>query len=346
MNRHARTRIPGRHAVALIAVLAAVALAVGSNPAQAQTKDADQQTKGYLGVQLQNLDKSLLEALDLTDVDSGVLVSEVVDDSPADEAGLRRGDVITSFDGKPVRKARDLTRLVADTEPGTEVAVEVARKGETKSLEVEIGRQESPRVFTWRGDRSSLPPLMLQAGGPRLGVRVEEMNAKLGHYFGTDEGLLVLEVYDDTPAKDAGIEVGDVLQDVDGAAIDDVASLRDALEEHDEGDTVTVGLLRDQHKESVQVEVREPEDLDMADLFEGGMPPGHRWRMREAPYFRFYGPGSRHFDRDEGPRGRRYEAPDDDWGDDQQEWSDEMDDLRRELRDLRKELDALKEKQR
>jgi predicted metalloprotease with PDZ domain len=342
MIRHARIRIPGRHVVALIAVLAAVALTVGSNPAQAQT-----QTKGYLGVQLQNLDKALLEALDLTDVDSGVLVSDVVDDSPADEAGLRRGDVITSFDGKPVRNARDLTRLVADTEVGTTVTLEVARKGETKSIEVEIGRQESPRVFTWRGDPSSLPSMMLQAGGPRLGVRVEEMNAKLGHYFGTEEGLLVLEVYDDSAAKDAGIEVGDVLQDVDGAAIDDVASLRDALEEHDEGDTVTVGLLRDQHKESVQVEVREPEGLDMADLFEGGMPPGHRWRMREAPYFRFNGPGNRRFDRDDGPRGRgRYEAPDDDWKDEEQEWSDEMDDLRRELRDLRKELDALKEKQR
>ena len=99
--------------------------------------------QGYLGVYLQELTSDLKESLDLDESVKGVLISGVVEDSPAEEAGLEDGDVIISFDGKKVYSAKKLTGLVRKTEPGSRVKIKLIRDGDDKRLTVTLGEKSS-----------------------------------------------------------------------------------------------------------------------------------------------------------------------------------------------------------
>lgn len=122
---------PTMSARRVLALVCAVGLLAGASAALA---DDD----GYLGVMLQDINSSMAKALQLDD-DAGVLVSQVIDDSPADEAGLEDGDVILEFDGRTIEDGGDLRRVVRRTDPGDEVEVVVLREGERRTIDVEIG---------------------------------------------------------------------------------------------------------------------------------------------------------------------------------------------------------------
>jgi membrane-associated protease RseP (regulator of RpoE activity) len=106
---------------------------LGSVPAAAGS------AHGYLGVHLQDLDEALLAALDYEDLDGGVLVTEVVEDSPAAAAGLKAGDVIVRLGGNEIDSSGTLHKAIADTKPEQKVAIEVVRKGQVKSLAITLG---------------------------------------------------------------------------------------------------------------------------------------------------------------------------------------------------------------
>lgn len=322
MQWRVRTLTGIRRETAVLAVLSLATLVAAASLAEAAPR-------GFLGVQLQEIDSALSEALDLGEVE-GVLVTEVVEDSPAEAAGLQRGDIITSFDGRSVRSARSLTRMVERTDVGETVTLRLLRKGKPEAIEVEIGRRESPtrapRVFELNEEPGRAQGIFLDRDRARLGVRVEEIDAKLGRYFDAEEGLLVLDVFEDSAAEDAGIEVGDVLVEVDGEAITEVEDLHELLAEHEDGDQVAVKLLRDKQPQSVQVEVRVPEEIEVSELLPHG-----------SHMYRWYGDdGSWHRLPPRAPRVPRLREFDDDRG-------DEIEELRRELRELRKELEELKE---
>jgi serine protease Do len=98
--------------------------------------------RGWLGVAIQDLNEDLVKAFGLSQTE-GALVAEVQAGTPADKAGIKRGDIIISFRGKPVKSAHDLSREVAATSPGTKAAVEVIRKGKKQTFTVKIGEQPS-----------------------------------------------------------------------------------------------------------------------------------------------------------------------------------------------------------
>ncbi|MGF6226287.1 serine protease Do [Inquilinus ginsengisoli] len=123
-----------------------IGFAIPSNLAKtviAQIREHGSVQRGWLGVQIQALTPELAEAAGL-DTAKGGLVAEVQKNSPALKAGLRQGDVIVSFAGKPVEQSKDLPRLVAETASGTAVPVEVLRDGKTRTLSVEIALQPKP----------------------------------------------------------------------------------------------------------------------------------------------------------------------------------------------------------
>jgi S1-C subfamily serine protease len=95
---------------------------------------------GWLGVYIQNLDDDLKESLD---ADQGALVSKVVDDSPAEKAGIQEGDVIISIDKEDIKNTNSLQRVVKKKHPGSDVTVSVLRKGKKKNLKAKIGERES-----------------------------------------------------------------------------------------------------------------------------------------------------------------------------------------------------------
>jgi C-terminal processing protease CtpA/Prc len=220
--------------------IAAFLLLVGlSGSALAQDRDVP-----WLGVVTQSLSDELREGLDFRG--EGVLVSRVVDGGPADRAGVERGDVIASVDGRAIRTPQELTRTIRDSRVGQEISMVVMRDGRRRTLDVRLGHrpEDVPGADTDVLERlprdldlETVPRVPRGEGGfvmrgmgrGRLGVRVEDMNDDLGSYFESDGGALVVEVLKDTPAQRAGLKAGDVITRVGDEKITSADDLVEAL---------------------------------------------------------------------------------------------------------------------
>jgi serine protease Do len=258
-------------------VIAAVAL--GTSPAEAGKKD-----HGYMGVYMQKLTRDIREGLDL-DVERGVLVSGVENDSPAEKAGLEDGDVIIEVNGRSVRDPDDLRDLVRDMSPGDDVEVLVIRDGDRRSIDLTLGEAPERLLFRFDDDdfgwlgRDGHYSFAHLVGGPRLGVRAAELNEDLAGYFDAepDDGILVLEVMDESIASEAGVKPGDVITKVDGNAIADVDDLRDSLKDFEEGDTFQVTVLRKGRTETLEATMN---DQSIRTFWSGRHPRVHLDRLR------------------------------------------------------------------
>jgi serine protease Do len=198
--------------------------------------------KAWLGVQIQELTPSLRESFKLGDK-TGVLITEVVDDSPADDANLREEDVIIEFAGQSVEYAEAFTKLVRNSEPGKEVKVVVIRDGARKEIMVTLAARKTPRSYSaaWSGG-----PMSFFGSRMHLGVQTHDLDADLAGYFNVKEdgGALVLTVYEDTPAEKAGLKAGDVITKVDDESIDDPEDLARAIADYEEDDEITITYVR------------------------------------------------------------------------------------------------------
>ena len=179
--------------------------------------------RGQLGVTVQGVTSDLAESLGLKDV-RGALVSDVAKDSPAAKAGLERGDVIVSVDGKSVSDGNALRNEIASTRPGTSVGLGVLRDGQARELHAQIGELKSSNAKAEGDDPGS-------AEGGRLGLAVQPITPAEARQLGMEakQGLLVQEVDPNGPAADAGIRRGDVIQQVNRRPVSDVASLKEAV---------------------------------------------------------------------------------------------------------------------
>ncbi len=238
-----------------------------SGPGRAGSKAVDE--SAWLGVQLQALNDDLREALDMDEDAEGVLIAEVVDDSPADEAGLEEGDVVTAVDGKKVASVEDLVAAVRDRSPGDEIELEIVRDGRRKTITAELGRggmeREVERVFgSWPGEVGAKARKWMQCwGGERgyLGVGILDLNDDLGQYFKVKEGegVLITEVADDSPAEEAGLKAGDVVLEYDGKAVRDADEFREYVADTEPGEEVEIVVKRRGRKKTFEVEVGETE---------------------------------------------------------------------------------------
>lgn len=198
--------------------------------------------KAWLGVHIQELTPSLREAMKLGDK-TGLLITEVVDDSPADDANLREEDVIIEFNGQPVERADAFTKLVRNSEPGKEVKIVVMRDGVRKEIMVTLAARKTPKSYSYAFGGA---PMRFFSSHPQLGVQAHELNADLAAYFNVkqDGGALVLEVMDDTPAEKAGLKAGDVITKIDDETIEDPEDLVRALSDYEEDDEITITYVR------------------------------------------------------------------------------------------------------
>jgi Do/DeqQ family serine protease len=168
-------------------------------------------TRGWLGIGIQPLDPGLAESFGLDRV-TGALVNKVLPDTPADKAGLQRGDILLSFNGKEIRGVRELQLLVASTPIGAKVPVVVMREGTTLTLQVELAERTAATPFnTDEGDTDNW-----------LGMRLEEDSG----------GLRVVDVAAGSIAAASGVMADDLLFSVnqqDVKNLDDLRSLRKQL---------------------------------------------------------------------------------------------------------------------
>jgi len=177
--------------------------------------------RGQLGVSVQGVTSDLAKSLGLADV-RGALVSDVVKGSPAERGGLERGDVILSLDGQPVSDANALRNRIASTQPGATVTLGFVRDGQQKTARVTLGELPSQKAAA----DDNTP-----GQGPRLGLTLQPVTPEMARELGAPgaSGLYVAEVTPASPAADAGLQAGDVIEQVNRKPVRDVSGLRQAV---------------------------------------------------------------------------------------------------------------------
>ena len=191
-----------------------IGFAIPSNVAKdivAQLRDHGKVTRGWLGVAMQPLTPALAKAAGLSS-DQGVLVNSVTEGSPAARGDLRQGDVITGFDGKPVKNTRDLAMAVADTPAGHTVHVTVWRDNHSSTLDVTIRSQDKAQVAS-AADDGGAKPVGMSLASLTPDAR-EQYNLPPGA-----NGVLVAQVTPGSNADDSGVEAGDVIERVGGRTV-------------------------------------------------------------------------------------------------------------------------------
>ncbi|MEE9515427.1 MAG: DegQ family serine endoprotease, partial [Candidatus Brocadiales bacterium] len=185
--------------------------------------------RGWLGVSIQDVSEELAESFGLP-VAEGVLIGDVTPDSPAERAGVQRGDVVVGYQGKKVDDTNDLRNLVAQTPVGTEASLEVIRDNKPVHLTVDIGEQ--PADLFARGGAPGEPEA---AEPPRdYGMSLEDLDPNLAQRFGYEdetEGVLVTDVMPGGLASTAGLRPGDLVKEVNRQRITNLADFWRIAEE-------------------------------------------------------------------------------------------------------------------
>ncbi len=194
-----------------------------ARPVFEQIRDHGKPRRGWLGVQIQAVTPEIAESLQLREP-KGALVTTVTPDGPAQQAGIRQGDVILRFNGQDVDAMRQLPRLVADTPIGQKAEVVIQRGGETRTLSVSVGDMEQAQQAAGAMTEAPTP-----GGEPQppttetLGMTLAPLDATTRETFSipeTVEGVVVTEAAGDSPAAGQGIAAGDVIVEVGQEPVD------------------------------------------------------------------------------------------------------------------------------
>jgi len=251
-------------------LVAALAGGVTVPPLQAKPEEKVVVFAGQprLGVRISDVTAERLAELKLAG-ESGVVIEEVEEDTPAAKAGLQKNDVILTFAGERVRSAAQLRRLVQETPAGRKVTLEISRGGQTRAVEVTLeesarsrrSQVRVPRIQMphFEMPRIEIPEIHVFTRGPRLGISADELTPQLAEYFGVKQGkgILVREVMDGSAAAKAGLKAGDVIVRIEDEAIADVSDLRQALAKR-ENKEVTLGIVRDRREQTLKVQLEAP----------------------------------------------------------------------------------------
>jgi serine protease Do len=183
-------------------------------------------TRGRLGVMIQDMTQDLAQSFGIKSSE-GILVAQVMEDSPAAEAGLKQGDLILQMDGQKVGKVAEFRNKVSFTAPGTKVKLLILRDGKDQTITAKIAKLET--------DASGRPAATSKVS--KLGLSLQELNAELADKFGYQgqTGVLVTDVEPGSVAERAGIKRGALIQEVNRVAVKTPADVSKALADHQHG---------------------------------------------------------------------------------------------------------------
>ncbi|MGA8008686.1 MAG: DegQ family serine endoprotease [Thiomonas sp.] len=179
-----------------------------------QLKKQGYVVRGKIGVQIEGVSRELAESLGLGQT-RGALVRVVEKGGAADKAGVQVGDIVTSFNGKPVERANDLPRLVGETKPAAAVPMQVLRMGKTVTLNVKVGEWVMDKKPGAKPTEEQKPEAVSKANA--LGVKVIDLNEAQKRQLGVNSGVLV-EAVRNGAARD-GLRLGDVILALGNVAI-------------------------------------------------------------------------------------------------------------------------------
>lgn len=201
-----------------------IGFAIPSNMAKnimTQIIDKGIVTRGFLGVSLQPVDKDIADAFNLEKAE-GVLVSEVVKDSPADKAGLKQGDIIMEYNNTPIKSSGSFRNDISLMTPGTQLNLKVNRKGTVMTIPVTLGSASDEKLST---------------GGivQKMGLEVETLTPQIAKELGlinrNEEGVVITKIKPGSISARAGLRPGFLIQAVNHKKITNVTEFNDALNE-------------------------------------------------------------------------------------------------------------------
>lgn len=233
----------------------------------------------FLGIAAEDVSRENMARYGMREV-RGVGVTQVMKDSPAEKAGIRKDDVIVRFDGDSVTSTRKLDRLVGECSPDQTVRLTISRGGAEQEVSATLSKRNLGGL--WRGQirddmlrgmERGFPPMAriapmapdenfkLNSGGDgnfmfffanrRIGVSTQTLTKQLADFFGAkDGGILITSVGENTPAAKAGLKAGDVITTVDGEKVNSPGDISRAINKKDDG-TVTLTVLRDHNTRTV-----------------------------------------------------------------------------------------------
>jgi serine protease Do len=193
--------------------------------------------RGWLGVRAQDVSPTLALSLGLArNLGDMAIVTEVAEHSPAADAGVRTGDVIIEFNGKPVPKSHEFPAVIADTPPGQKVTLKIVRDRKTQTLAVKIGELPNESDSTQQ----------TEARDPELGLRVQRITPEAARRLGLSsaKGVLVIEVQPNSPADQVGIEPADVIREVNQRPVNNVKEFERAARQGRRGDRILLLVQR------------------------------------------------------------------------------------------------------
>jgi len=262
-----RRFVAANGAILALAALGAVPVRAAQSTPTTTTSD-----RAWLGVYTQPLSSELRESMNYKG--TGVLVNRVIDGSPADKAGLKNGDIITSCNSRSVDSPDGLSDMISQARVGQSVALKIVRDGKTQTINAKLAARPDEDEMgeddhgSWSDhgmrhyefdmpDVEMMPGMVRVMGRGRLGVRIETLNPDLGSYFSVPDGkgVLVTEVLKSTAAEKAGLKAGDVITRVGDKSVADSDDLMRAI--GDSEGKVTLGIVRKGQKKTVEADLGE-----------------------------------------------------------------------------------------
>jgi serine protease Do len=190
--------------------------------------------RGYLGVIIQTMSPEMASKFEISE-NGGVLVGDILRGSPAESAGLKRGDVILDFAGRPVHKMQELQRLVASTRPGTPIRLKVLRDRHEQQVALEIGEltDSEPKA---------------DAAGSRFGLTLDAVSKELVKQFNlkTDEGVVITNVESGGAGARDGLRKGDVILEIERSPVTTMDSFKSVVGKLDPRDHILLLILREE----------------------------------------------------------------------------------------------------
>jgi serine protease Do len=197
-------------------------------------------SRGYLAIYPQDINEDLAKALKLKSTE-GSLVADVTPGGPGDKAGIKRGDIIVEFNGKKVKDSIQLRNMVAMVVPGKTVEIMLLRDGKEMNLKVRLG--ERP------GGSESEAPTQEQRGeqmSKKLGMSIQTLTPDLAEQLGykNAKGVVVTDVVAGSPADEAGLQRGDLIQEVGRKTVQTAEDFEDQVRDLKSGDVAALLVRR------------------------------------------------------------------------------------------------------
>ena len=236
----------------------------------------------FLGVHAEDVTKENMSRYGMRDV-RGVGVTQIVKDSPAEKAGLRKDDVILGFNGEPVTSTRKLQRLVSESSADQNVRLTISRGGSEQEVSATLSKRQRTGMLNAKIHedfkqkmeqfKKDMPKIKSTDGtwifntgsNRRIGIATQTLTKQLADYFGVSEGILVTSVNDNSPAAKAGLKAGDIITAVDGEKVSSPGDISRAIGKKQDG-PVTLTVVRDRNTRSVVVTPEKPPAGSGADI--------------------------------------------------------------------------------